>query len=675
MMKITKPVPVIIGTGALKTNINDEGLYDFVLKGREQFKEQAASSSAKILPFQANIMTVQSIYMDLKDKPAFSVAGVTIDFAKDYWDFSDQRKDGKGTSSYTFDFAKNRNVELNLSDYAKTILKLFVMYILTESGVHCGSNSDCFNEARSFMGYLSESGISRVDQVELDDIIEFYDSQVNRNYNTKIKSRRHVKRFLVFYSFICGETVYTREMDEWFQNIDTDKTKAIIEERKTPCPPTSFYNKYVQELHSHVYNAELPKFRRGLAGLLYIGTQTGLRGGELAILQADDLEVLRVKHKQVGILHYRTTKSGSARGGVYTYGETNAPENVITVFNYLKELFRDERDMMSVKLLVPNDMNTSRNKRKVITESRLKIYSDNVCIAHAKEWGLINSPEAELFESAWTCSHDRRKYTNVYKESLETCGADPGQVISMVSVRQFRVYVASDYHERGVDDRTIAYILNHDSAEMFGYYQRPKHPVQEDIDFSKEVISEILRDDLVILGPKGEAMKAKIESFISEGNFDIETDLEAVVDRVCMEMPIKEKLGGFCIKSNPKRECRHDANTDEFMCAYGLCPNHCHLYFMAPVTYEKACRIDRLIDYNLQEHEWRNAAEKQASILKAVIVHELVPEITDLRKMVSIHGTEWVINRHPSTATLIAKLDNINEEVDVWKQKIERLKC
>ena len=93
---------------------------------------------------------------------------------------------------------------------------------------------------------------------------------------------------------------------------------------------------------------------------------------------------------------------------------------------------------------------------------------------------------------------------------------------------------------------------------------------------------------------------------------------------MCNEIPIRAKNGGFCIKSNPRRECRHDAKTDEFMCAYGCCPNHCHMYFMLAITYKKVQTLIKTYEYNLKSG-FKNASEKEAYKLNYAIINDIRP--------------------------------------------------
>ena len=301
-------------------------------------------------------------------------------------------------------------------------------------------------------------------------------------------------------------------------------------------------------------------------------------------------------------------------------------------------------------------------------------YCKRLCIRNASAWGLIDSPEAELFEGSYkyeTKERSKLHKLNLTNQDFDNGGVELGQKVSYIRIMQFRVYVASDLHARGVDDRTISYLLNHRATAMWGYYVR-EHPIQEDIDFSREIIWEIVIDHTKILGPKGEVFEKRIESLILEHKLNVQKDIEAVINTVCGEMPIRAKVGGFCMQTNPDRDCRHDEVTDKIMCAYGCCPNHCHMYFMAPISLQKARAIVKIIEYNLV-CEYKNAAEKEANKLKACLDNELIIEIRELQREIDVHGVTWVIERHPETKLVIENMDSIFEEISEWQTLIKQL--
>lgn len=666
---------VFISAGNNKIDINDNNFYCVIRDCYNKLNNSDNTELINSLSTQSNICMIQKTYLELAEtNQDIVISGIKVKFANDIWDFTSKCKAGKKLYLYTYNFKSNSK----LSDYQKTILKLYALYNITEYGLHSSSNKSKFSEALKIMNYMNDKNIILIESLTLKDLKDYLEL-VSGKYKTKVNHKRFIKEFIVFYSLIATDII-TKEMNKWFNDIDTDVINAIIEENKTKLLPSSFYKKYTTLLYEAIIDTKTDKFKRGYYGLLYIGTQTGLRSAELTLLRVHDLviqevkEVMELKNKKVGILHYRSTKSGNPKGDIYDNGKTIANKKVIEVYEILEKLFNEERKALNVDYLVPRDTKAAPNKENkakryyIITKTLIR-ENRIFCLEHAKELDIINSPESDSFESK--IKYNEKKALEIIPKRYNDAGVKKGDVVCFPIIRQFRVYVASELRERGVDDRTTAYLFNHHCVEMYGYYARPKHEIQEDIDFSKEIVKDIVKDETKILGSKGEAFTEKINQIIEDNNLNVEKDLDAIIDKVCEEVPIRAKNGGFCIKSNPRRQCRHDAATDEFMCAYGCCPNHCHMYFMLGVTYEKVHTLIKTYEYNLNAG-FKNASEKEAYKLNYAIVNELLPEIEETKNEIQLRGSEWIVQAHPEMEDIINNLDEIEQEALEWKKKLEK---
>jgi len=652
----------VIGSNAL--NLDDNNIYTIIARRYKKSQKSLKDSTNNILQIQNSVVLVQKVYLDLITTDSVNIMGTQIKFSDDNWNFSEHFKDGKSTSNYLFAFNSSK---IQISDYFKNILKLYTMYIITEFGINCGSNRRRIDCIKNLFEYMSQNNIFNVENLKISNFESFYENKEIK-YNSKIKKQKQFKLFFIFYSFIATN-VLTREFNDYFSDSDVSVLKALQEDGKTKLLPTIFYQKYCEKLYKTCFDENEKKTIRGYCGLLYIGTQTGLRNSEICILQSGCITEQSFKNKKICILNYRSTKNGS-KSNIYNKGTTNASEKVITIVNLLESLFSEERKTLSINLLVP--VNEGNNKTVAFRSIQSQTLAKNnvmFCIKHCVELNILNTDESDMFEGSISGRYLIEKKPTIANE----VNLKETDIISLPTIKQYRVYFASDLRERGIDDRTIAYLLNHESEAMWGYYVRPKHEVQEDIDFSKEIIAEVIRDNSKILGTKGNAIQEKIEHLIKDNQFNLEKDFEAIVDRVCNEMPIRAKEGGFCIKSNPRRQCRHDAETDEFLCAYGCCPNHCHFYFMAPVSYQKYVNMKKTAQYNIDEG-YINQAQKEMYKLESNINQELVPELNELENELLKKGKDVVIFKHPETEFIIDNIEYIKGDIELWKAKIKEMK-
>ena len=134
----------ISGSNALKL---DDTFYEIVSNNHNRFKSFNTNSN---IPIQSNIFMIQQIYLDLIDNDDIDILGVKLKFTNDVWDFNVLRKDGK-PDIYIFYF---KGLSIDLSIYSKNILKLFVMYLITEYGIHRSSNKGEYLIALQVFEYM-----------------------------------------------------------------------------------------------------------------------------------------------------------------------------------------------------------------------------------------------------------------------------------------------------------------------------------------------------------------------------------------------------------------------------------------------------------------------------------------------------------------------------------------
>lgn len=540
--------PISISSGIIETNINTLNLYSILFSKYKNILNTTNTSDINIVTTKENILNLQKCYLNLIESDEFLIYDVKIKFSEDSWDFSSHFIEGTRISRYRYNFD---NTKKNyIFNYYKILLKLFTFYNLTEYGITNVSHSR-FEALFTFFSYLTIHKIKAIEDVTIS-MIKNYFNEKEILYATEIKQRRLIKSFFEFYSLIADD-IYTNEISEYFSEINTDLIKATIIQNKTPLLPTKFYNDFKDLVLEIAYDQSMDKETRALSSLVYIGTQTGLRESDLTVLKADCIEELNYNGNKAGKLHYRITKKKRKNA------QTNASEQVIFLVNMLKDLYYEERKSINSDLLCfPLNRLTSKNENSRLNKYRtafvgteLNRFVKIICTKYHDRLNTLNREDADIFTSKLSYISISTISEYIWNEN----NLKQNDIISAPGLAQFRVYVASEYRERGVDDRTIAYLLGHDSYEMWGYYVRPKHEIQEDIDFSKEIVTDIVKDNVKILGTKGDALEKKIDQIIIDGNLNVETDLNNIIEKVLGQVPIRAKEGGFCIKSNPRREC------------------------------------------------------------------------------------------------------------------------
>ena len=210
--------------------------------------------------------------------------------------------------------------------------------------------------------------------------------------------------------------------------------------------------------------------------------------------------------------------------------------------------------------------------------------------------------------------------------------------------------------------------MGHLSHEMEGYYVRPKNTIQEDLAFSTEILKDIVTGNARLLGgDKG--LKEKIDNYISENKLSVYDDLDKICSLLSEKIPIRQKLGGVCIKSSVLRECSIDAKTNEFYCAYSVCPNIFHFYYMADISYRQAKELTDSIRINKERGLLRQVQKDQNTLL-TIIRKKLIPEIDELKYMINTKGLEFVYQNHPEVQPIAENLEAIERNIQEWTTQI-----
>ncbi len=240
-------------------------------------------------------------------------------------------------------------------------------------------------------------------------------------------------------------------------------------------------------------------------------------------------------------------------------------------------------------------------------------------------------------------------------------------LISAPDTRQFRVHLCTALYNKGIPLVYIQKYMGHLSEYMLGYYVRPKDTYQENIAYSEKVIREIAGDDLTPIGLMGSELRENIKLFISERNLNVKTDIAQILEAFGNKLVIRGKTGGVCIKTS-LMPCAKDAWTNEVLCAYNLCPNLFHFYYMADLSYIDFKTMQSTYEENLSAGHTK-AAQKELKKIKDLLCRKLTPELDELDREITLKGRDHILIRNPSLSTIIDNESYIRKEIELWMQK------
>lgn len=637
---------------------------------------RAVMDSGNLTGLESRVYDVQQLLLN-KDRQ-FVVDGCSVEFDDDIWDFTALIEPGKNPSIYKYYFNTYRRDVYIYTELQVLIMKLYIVFLIHAKGIGNGSITPNLNFVKTLFVYINKHNMISIERMTVDDYKEFIASGNHSTYSHKIKTRRKLRDFIRFYDMITGYKLYNNDFENWFKLIDTAKIKADEEHGKSKLLSSDFVVKYSDLLYQHANNDTVPKYERGLAGLLYIMINTGRRTSEICTLPCNGgLVTKKYRDHEAGYMLYQDIKSARLRGGKGITKKVQVIDKTIDMWRMLRDLFDPERDMLSCNFLVPNvrlPHNTCKSLRSDISANTLEKYNQKFCIMWAQELNLINSPDAESFNGrrVYTDIDSIKGYFSHDARCIRDLGLKYGDVLSMPMPIQFRVYYANHFQSKVKSMRFLSMNLGHQSGQMIGYYVRPKKDIQEDSTYSRELLREVIYDNLNLIGPKGKDIRQRIDNYIATKEPNVMLDLEAVVDYFYGELPIRAKAGGFCIKSNPNRTCDFDSATDEFYCAFDACPNQCSLYFDLPSTYKDCNDLLNIIDYNY-ENDWKVYAQKESYKLQYIIINRFEPQLKEFERILFEKGRDYVLTKHPLLEDYLDKIDHMKLEVCIWKEKIAKV--
>lgn len=458
-----------------------------------------------------------------------------------------------------------------------------------------------------------------------------------------------VKSFISYYNANIEE-IFTKAHFRELKIIDIRAYKAAAEKSKTPNIPENFFNQMLSTAIKDMENEKEDTFYRGMSAMLIIASQTGLRTAELFALETGCVKPVTIFNGETAYyLEYKTWKrvrALSAASTEITY------VNALTkkAYDILVDIYADKRKELNIEYLFLGSYGKRFKETYPLDPNAANQLIKHLFYHYNKYFPTLLNAPSEI---------DGLPSVGYFKKSSLK---NKNQVyVIRPTFTQMRVHVCSTLYEKGVPLEYIEKFMSHLSSEMAAYYVRPKKSVQENIDIATQTLKEIVTKEVTPLGAE-KSLVSKIDSFIKENNYKVEKDLDVICETLAKNIPIRIKTGGVCIKSSKFRECSKDAMTNEFYCAYGVCPNLYTFYYMIDVSYRQFKELKDSIRVNTSNGHIRQA-QKEANMLHTVIKGKLEPQMIDLKEKLNQFGYEHIVGQHPELSDIIVNMPEIEKEM------------
>lgn len=584
---------------------------------------------------------------NVKEQNRLPFDKLTIFYSDDFWDFEGFTKTNIPLSSFRFDFGK---VDVCFKDE----LKNYVLVSIIEGRRKLNIINAQFRQIAAFFNYCAKRGAVTITDIQEKDAAIWMSTQKDCSERYKHLKGQAIRSFYEYYNANC-RNVFTKDYFEAIANaVDQSLLNAEIQNNKTSNITDAYFDQAVSAAIRTIDDEDAPPYYRALSCMFLMESQIGLRTGELFALKVGCINPITISTGDTAFfIEYDTWKRNRGTG-------TASKE-----ITYVNDIFKKGYDAIL----------------KISAQRRIALRSDYLFVeskGNKKTTYPITPTEAtglmvELFEyydKYFTTVYDEPQKVNGLSCSLRkrsyTTKKHPAKYVVHPTFTQLRVHMCSELYAKGCPIEYIEKFMSHLSSEMAGYYVRPKNSIQENMDASLRVLKEMVTKDAVPIGAD-KGLVAKIDEFISENKFSVETDLDTICEKLAKEIPIRVKTGGVCIKSSRFRECSKDARTDEFYCAYGVCPNIYTFYYMADISYKQVKELSEAIEINRRKGCIKQV-QKNINMLHTILSNKLIPQIEELKRTITEKGLDFVLMNHPHIEMVVYKLNDIEKEIEVWKR-------
>lgn len=583
--------------------------------------------------------------------------GLDIYYADNIWDFSTAIKLNITKSKLKFNFGlMNNSVFTN-------DMKNYILLTLLENKIKIQSIHSRYLAIKDFFLFAENNyHVYHVEDITVPIVKAFLQKIRDEGSITKLrKVKTGLRAFYMQYSANFKD-ITSKGLLALFEQDDAKVFKAYQYSKRSKPIPKEYFNKMLSACITVMNDENQTLSNRGAACVYIILSQTGLRVGEVLGLRTNCLRTTTIFNGEKAHYFEYSTWKREEGNNVSSSALTYVNELTYNAYNTLIQIYTERRQTFGLDNLYMGGKHVTSQSFPLDSENfvkaalRLFVNFDNNGLLSTVNLAPDIYPTLHVFK---TGSMNISQSGQFIYEKIQT--------VTFPDTQQLRFHCCTELAEKGVPLEYIQRFMSHLTNEMVRYHMLPQSSPQEDMEFSLKTLREVASGKTKILGDN-KGLSESIKKFIEENNFKVATDLEEICETLAKKLPIRQKTGGVCIKSSQLRECSMDAKTNEFYCAYGVCPNIVHFYYMADVTYRQCKELQETININKERGHMRQV-EKETNMLYTITKKRLIPELEDLKAVIKRDGFESVYEIHPEVQPIVENIDIIEKEAITWSTK------
>lgn len=578
----------------------------------------------------------------LKLKPVVDYRGCTIDFGSDAWQLDELSMGLCPISDLRIRFAESP---------FKDELKLYCLMALSYGSL---AETTIIEDVRSIQKDLLSIGKDGLRPSSIDALKAHFESKASP-YHQMARSKARLSAFLTFRRVHFGKAT-AKEVIAYLDERDGARMRASREAGKMDEVPYDYLCRLIDVCLERMRDEGYPMRLRIMAAAVLIYSQVGMRTSQLL---GAKVGALKTHPAPVGdgapvcYLEFPAIKrKGKSRKKKVQKSIAN--EIVVEAYEFLVEACAPQRERLGIEALVV----LPKQKCKQLDNKQIGNLLRILIVANSDRLPCVNTQDEYPGLKTTTTPKTQAGKAN-------TGDLAPDDVIVYPTIHQLRVSVCTLLYERGVDLRYVKEHMGHLSEDMTAYYIRSNKRI--DHECSELVYDCIYSDGSKLLGKKADEFVERVDEFIREMSGGTACSTDDAIRMASEEFPLRKKVGGWCCRCGLVVQCPENKVTDEILCAFGLCPNHCHMYFMAAQSYSVAKQLERAASENRSRGHHKAAACEERKLAN-VTESTLMPELVELGNEIERRGLSDVLSKFPELTDIATRLPEIMEEARSWQR-------
>ncbi|QWH96974.1 tyrosine-type recombinase/integrase [Bacillus mycoides] len=590
---------------------------------------------------------------DYIDEPS-SFITASIRFSDNKWDFSDE---------------EHRNVVINFSSIKSKIFRVLSKKVALRQMFFVGNRSITASQKclriNSFIRFLEKEkymyNLKFLTPEIIKEYIEGY-KQKGRAKSTLANKLSSIGEFLKE-GELAGYDIGLSQYQKVIRSIAWEEIKAQIVANKTPNIPMRIYKKVVQAALKDMDDDSLTIEDRIMACLIVILSHTGMRRGELQLLEINKLQDIGVlnRKKKAYILEFFTYKTTGKKKGRWT--KTIAFPNTLKAYQTLEGLSKERRIKGKTNYLFLN------KRGGKYSETAFANMFDFFFYRHQELFkGLTDFEQTQVHcQKVGVYLMDYIKRRRFPKNA--------GGKFFTLNAHQFRVAIANILKDK-VSLQWIREHMNHLDEEMTKHYFRDDEIVKETLFKRASSDGNSLEmnydnQNNFIKNEKSEPRLIKayeeINKFLKKKKLNIFKDIDQIINTLKYN-PLRENVVGVCIK-HLGIICERQYRLATFEKWYYLSPTIPNIESF-DFTYRRFLDKAIIVQHNKQlvqkDSKYQRDYENEYISLNKFYQNRLLPEYELILIKLKNEGKESLLTAFPQLESIISNIDEIGKEISKW---------